>query len=78
MASTVNTHLSRPCSGIAPLLPTPVYKLAHINEFHEKASKTGENYPISTCQVSCTKANRQLSATMLNGRFLYQGKTDFY
>ena len=29
-----------------------------INKFHEKIVNTGENKPLSTCQVSCTIANR--------------------
>ena len=30
----------------------------NINEFHAKIIRTGEHQPLSTCQVSCTKANR--------------------
>ena len=42
------------CTG-----PILMNSMPNINEFHEQnCKKTGENQPLSTCQVSCTKANR--------------------
>ena len=38
--------------------PPPNIHWPNINEFHQKIIKTGENQPLSTCQVSCTIANR--------------------
>ena len=40
----------------SPARPSYVH-WPNINEFHDKIIKTGENQPLSTCQVSCTKAN---------------------
>ena len=50
-----------------PLPPTPYKHCPNTNEFHEKI-KTVENQSLSiaTCQVSCAKANRQLSIIMLS------------
>ena len=52
-----------------PLPPTPYKHCPNTNEFHEKI-KTVENQSLSIatciCQVSCAKANRQLSIIMLS------------
>ena len=47
MAPIVSTPLSWPCSGILGLC-----EYIWINEFMKTSSITGENQPISTCQVS--------------------------
>ena len=38
--------------------PPPNIHWPNINEFHQKIVKTDQNQPLSTYQVSCTKANR--------------------
>ena len=62
--ATLNSYIVS--SSLFKLLPppTPPHPLPYIcwpniNEFHlKKSSKTGKNQSLSTCQVSCTKANR--------------------
>ena len=38
---------------LPPPTPPPNIHWPNINEFHEKIVKSGENQPLSTCQVSC-------------------------
>ena len=43
----------------------------------KRSPKTRENQPLSTCQVSCTKANSYIDI-MLSDLVQYQGKAGFF
>ena len=50
--------LPPPTPPPCPSHPPPNIHWPNINQFHQKIVKTAKNQPLSTCRVSCTKANR--------------------